>query len=275
MARKKKSSGISLGAILAIGALALVVFGAWKYCRNSATDPVEQDLTADLKYVKTDSSLTEQIIHYTGMDVSFNKDKHIPNWVAWELTRDETNGTVKRGNTFYCDDRVEGCPEPYEYSYCGYDRGHMAPAGDMKWSKEAMKDSFYLTNICPQLKSLNVGAWKRLEEKCRTWARADSAIVIVCGPVQTDNIREYIGDDNRIAVPKRFFKVILSPYAKPMRGIGFIMDNGYVKGGMQQAAVPIDEVERVTGHDFFSDLPDDIENQVESQCNFHYWSTIK
>ena len=90
----------------------------------------------------------------------------------------------------------------------------------------------------------------------------------------TDPIREFIGD-TRVAVPKRFFKVILSPNANPVRGIGFIMPNDKVPGGMQVAAVSIDEVERQTGHDFFSALPDDIENEVEQQCDFHYWSTIK
>ncbi|MDE5786515.1 MAG: hypothetical protein K2H98_08300, partial [Duncaniella sp.] len=59
------------------------------------------------------------------------------------------------------------------------------------------------------------------------------------------------------------------------RGIGFIMPNGKVPGGMQQAAVSIDEIERITGYDFFAALPDDIENKIESQCDFHYWSTLK
>ena len=150
----------------------------------------------------------------------------------------------------------------------------MAPAGDMKWSDEAMRHTFYLTNICPQMKSLNTGAWKRLEEKCRQWAKADSAILIVCGPVLTDSIREYIGD-SRVAVPERFFKVVLSPYTNPVRGIGFIMENGRVEGGMQRAAVSIDEVERVTGHDFFAWLPDDIEKKAEAECDFPYWSNIR
>lgn len=150
----------------------------------------------------------------------------------------------------------------------------MAPAGDMKWSDEAMRQTFFLTNICPQMKSLNTGAWKRLEEKCRQWAKADSAILIVCGPVLTDTLKEYIGD-SRVAVPERFFKVVLAPYANPVRGIGFIMDNGRVEGGMQSAAVSIDEVERVTGHDFFACLPDEIETKVEAECDFPFWSNIK
>lgn len=228
----------------------------------------------DLEIVVTPEDVPAEVIAYKGMTVSFNSKMHIPNWVSWELTAEETSGTVEREDNFACDEAVAGCPETWDYKYSGYDRGHMAPAGDMKWDKEAMEHTFYLTNICPQAHSLNNGTWKRLEEKCRQWAEIDGSIYIVCGPVMTDKITEYIGD-SRVAVPKRFYKVILSPNANPPRGIGFIMNNGKVDGGMQQAAVSIDEVERITGLDFFSSLPDEIENDVESQCRFHYWSTLK
>lgn len=275
--KNKSATGLSLGKIMVIAAIALIIFGAWKLCaRNNTPDRhvTSASHIDGLTEVVTEKSLPEQKISYPGMDVSFNSRMHIPNWVAWELTASEASGTEPRSGSFYNDPDVEGCPETYDYSYSGYDRGHMAPAGDMKWSKEAMRSSFSLANICPQVKSLNTGAWKRLEEKCRIWARADSSIIIVCGPILNDPIREFIGD-TRVAVPKRFFKVILAPYATPMRGIGFIMPNDKVPGGMQATAVSIDEVERVTGHDFFSALPDSIENEVESQCDFHFWSTIK
>lgn len=228
----------------------------------------------DLEKVIASNSQPSQMVDYEGFSLSFNKKMHVPNWVVWELTGEEVAGTYPRKDNFRGDDNVAGSAEKWDYSYSGYDRGHMAPAGDLKWSKKAMDESFYMTNMCPQAKSLNTGAWKRLEEKCRQWATIDGAIIIVCGPVLTDPINEYIGD-SRVAVPQRFFKVILSPYADEPRGIGFIMPNSKVPGGMQAAAVSIDEVERVTGLDFFSSLPDEIENKVESQCKFHYWSTLK
>lgn len=224
--------------------------------------------------VRTNPRLKSQEIEYEGFNMSFNPEAHEPNWVAWELTAQETTGSIPRYNKFSADPSVEGSAEKWDYNYSGYDRGHMAPAGDMKWSEEAMRQTFYMTNICPQAKSLNTGAWKRLEEKCRQWARADSAIIIICGPVLTDSITEWIGD-SRVAVPERFFKVILSPGANPPRGIGFIMPNGSLPGGIQKAAMSIDDVEAITGHDFFSALPDSIENAVESQNDFHFWSTIK
>lgn len=228
----------------------------------------------NLEKVIASNSQPSQMVKYEGFSLSFNKKMHVPNWVVWELTGEEVAGTYPRKDNFRGDDNVAGSAEKWDYSYSGYDRGHMAPAGDLKWSKKAMDESFYMTNMCPQAKSLNTGAWKRLEEKCRQWATIDGSIIIVCGPVLTDPINEYIGD-SRVAVPQRFFKVILSPYVDEPRGIGFIMPNSKVPGGMQAAAVSIDEVERVTGLDFFSSLPDEIENKVESQCKFHYWSTLK
>lgn len=275
--KRKQSQELGLGKILTFAAIIIICVAVWHMVTASAQKAGSGSSLADslqLTYVITNPQLQQREIDYPGMTISFNRSMHEPNWVAWELTADETTGTIAREKSFYCDESIEGCAETYDYSYSGYDRGHMCPAGDMKWSKESMHASFSLANICPQAKSLNTGAWKRLEEKCRTWAKADGSLIIICGPILTDPIREFIGD-TRVAVPKRFFKVILSPNANPVRGIGFIMPNDKVPGGMQAAAVSIDEVERQTGHDFFSALPDYIENEVEQQCDFHYWSTIK
>lgn len=275
---KRSGMEVSLGIILIVAASVLTSIAC---LRGNQTITSQEGKYIDfpdaeqLMHVATNTELRQQLVDYPGMKISFNSVMHQPNWVAWELTDEEVMGTVSRGDNFYCDENVEGCPETYDYKYSGFDRGHMCPAGDMKWSQEAMAASFSLANISPQAKSLNSGAWKKLEDKCRKWASADGAIIIICGPILTDSgIREFIGD-SRIAVPKRFFKVILSPNASPIRGIGFIMPNDRVVGGMQASAVSIDEVERQTGHDFFASLPDEIENEVEQQCDFHRWSTYK
>ncbi len=281
-AHRGKSAGIPLKAkVYMLGFAAVALFVAISAAGNlsGCSHPENGEPAgsyshiAGLDRVVTEPGTAEYLVDYTGMKISFNPKAHVPNWVAWELTGEKASGTVTRNQKFVADESVPGCAEPWDYSYSGYDRGHMAPAGDMKWNKKAMDESFYMTNICPQLNALNSGAWRTLEEKCRVWAMADSAIVIVAGPILTDKLTETIGDSH-VVVPKRFFKVILSPYSNPPRGIGFIMNNGKVEGGMQKAAVSIDEVEAITGHDFFSALPDDVENAVEAQCNFNYWSTL-
>lgn len=228
---------------------------------------------AALQIVSIPRSTPSEIIEYEGFTVSFNPKAHQPNYVAWELNEKEAYSTAfdRKNYDFASDPDVAGCATLQDYKNSGYSRGHMAPAADMKWSHEAMKNCFYLTNISPQKSDLNAGAWKSVEDKCRQWAKRDSSIIIICGPVLTDKLTQTIGA-TRVAVPERFFKVILAPYANPPRAIGFIMNNGYVEGGMQAAAVSVDEVERITGFDFFASLPDEIENEIEAECNFPLWS---
>lgn len=241
-------------------------------CSNVTSEQVHSDfLTNELMAVETNPSLEEVMVKYKGMTISFNSSMHVPNWVAWEITADKVDGDEPRTNKFICDERVRGCADDWDYKYSGYDRGHMAPAADMKWDKQAMEESFYLTNICPQAKELNRGSWQNLEKKCRGKALADSVVIVICGPILTDPIKERIGD-SRIAVPERFFKIILSPYKEKPEAIAFIMPNGKVDGGMQKCAVTIDSVESVTGHDFFYMLPTNIQDVIETQCNFNAWS---
>ncbi len=209
---------------------------------------------------------------YEGFDVSFNPDHKVPNYVSWELTADEARATDASRNdaAFNPDVTVDSSPTLDDYRNSGFDRGHMCPAGDMKWDVQAMRDCFLLTNMCPQAHSLNSGAWKSLEESCRNWAVRDSAIIIVCGPILTDKITRTIGN-GKVTVPERFFKVILAPYADPPRAIGFIMPNSTVRGGFQNTATTVDEIEAITGYDFFAALPDEIENRVESTADARTW----
>lgn len=229
-----------------------------------------------LMKVAVPAEITQQIVDYDGFTVSFNADAHQPNYVAWELLESELDGPVGRTNDFGVDENVAGSAELSDYRRSGFDRGHMIPAADVKWSQSAMEASHLLTNICPQDHRLNSGAWGALENNCRKWAKRDSAIIIICGPVLSDYMPRSIGGgDRKIPVPERFFKVVVAPFANPPRGIGFLMNNGVVEGGIQATAVSIDEVESVTGFDFFAALPDDIEEAVELQCAFHDWQRKK
>lgn len=212
----------------------------------------------------------EQIFHHSGYSVSYNEMWRLPNWAGYELTREKTKGTVPRATHFNPNPRVIGVSATnQDYANSGYDRGHLVPAADMKWSKQAMEESFYFTNICPQLHNLNAGDWKELEEKVREWAVKDSAIVVVSGPIVSKKPKR-IGV-NKVAVPKAFFKVILSPYAHPPQAIGFIMNNEKCNKPLRKYAVTVDSVEVVTGIDFFPTLPNEVEEKVESKYKLDYW----
>ena len=125
-----------------------------------------------------------QLIKRKGYTLSYNADYKTPQWVAWELTGKETKGKEERTDKFLPDPDVRGAKAySNDYTKSGYDRGHMAPAADMKWSKQAMAESFYMSNICPQNPNLNRGDWNDLEEKSRQWAKKYGAVYIACGPV--------------------------------------------------------------------------------------------
>jgi len=214
--------------------------------------------------------LSDRVVKYKGYTAHFNKELHIPNCVTYEITANEARGRRDRKGDFERDESVDGCPNWWDYRDSGYDRGHMAPAGDMKWDEQAMDETFYLTNICPQAKALNAGLWNDLEMKVREWARRDKSLIVITGPI-VDKDYKTIGQDMDIAVPDAFFKVLLSPKTNPMKAIGFICPNRACGGSLKSYAVSVDEVEERTGINFFNALPDDLETRVEANGNLYQW----
>lgn len=215
----------------------------------------------------------EQVIRHEGYTVSYNSEYRIANWVAYELTATEAKSKkTERSNKFVSDPQVKGATAMNEdYTRSGYDRGHLAPAGDMKWSAKAMRESFYLSNICPQKPKLNRGIWKDLEEQCRLWALDNGSLLIVTGPVITGDMKRL--GKNKVAIPKSFYKVLCYYTEKGYKGIGFLFENrDYKDNSLKSMVIPIDSVEKVTGIDFFPSIPDDQEKEMEATVDWSSWS---
>ena len=214
--------------------------------------------------------MEETILVRNSYTVSYNKDTKIPNWVAWHLTAEHTDGNVKRFGGFIEDENV---PKPRatndDYRRSGWSHGHMCPAGDNKWDETAMRESNLLTNICPQHATLNSGLWNRIEQDCRRWAKKHGEVYIVCGPILLNREHETIGV-NKVVVPEAFFKVILCLQGEP-KAIGFVVKNNTGAKKKDQYVNTVDEVERITGYDFFPSLPDSIEDKVEAYSNLEDW----
>lgn len=239
---------------------------------SQADTPI--DVTADTRWeLATQNLHPEQIIEHIGYTVSYNPAWHIPNWVAWELTAEETQGEIERSNHFLPDPLVNGDPVvTSDYSRSGYDRGHMAPAADMKWSEQAMTECFYMTNMCPQNHSNNAGDWKDLEELGRDLAVKYRAIYICCGPIVADSTVT-IGSARAIVVPSDLYKVFLRQKTNgTWTAIGFIMPNAAGNRPLMTYMYSVDEVERLTGIDFFYQLPDSVEATVEADYNISDWT---
>ena len=213
---------------------------------------------------------SEIILKRKGYTASYNKENKIPNWVAWQLTSDHADGVYKRTGGYQEDTEV---PKPRatkeDYDNTRWSHGHMCPAADNKWDKMAMTESNLLTNICPQDRSLNSGLWNKIEQDCRKWAKKFGDVYIVCGPVLLNREHETIGE-HKIVVPEAFFKVILCLKPKP-KAIGYIIRNNDGTKKRDHYINTVDEVERITGIDFFHSLPDDIEKEVEAYSNLEDW----
>ena len=202
--------------------------------------------------------------------VSYNHNTRQPNWVAWTLTRAHASGKLKRGD--FEDDMDMPSPKGTKADYfnTGFDRGHLCPAGDNKWSQKAMDECFLMTNMCPQTHALNAGVWNSIEQQCRTWAKKYGKVYIVCGPIFLNKQHRKLGK-NKVVVPDAFFKVILRTGKNP-QAIGFICRNQSAKGLQKKDFVnSIDEVERITGYDFFSKLPDNVERKIEAKADLSNW----
>lgn len=214
--------------------------------------------------------VSEQIIRKSSYIVSYNRDIKIPNWVAWHLTADHTDGPVRRMSNFYEEEQVASPRATLEdYRGSGWSRGHMCPAGDNKWSETAMYESFSLVNVCPQNASLNSGVWNSIEIDCRRWANRFGDVYIVCGPVFLNLEHETIGT-NDVFVPEAFFKVVLCLNGTP-KALGVICRNTDGNRKRDLYYNSIDQVERITGYDLFPALPDSIEEKVESYSNIDDW----
>ena len=214
---------------------------------------------------------TDVIIRHFGYTLSYNEKHEQANWVAYELTAAETRKAVNRSNDFQPDRAVNtGSATNEDYQGSGYDRGHLAPAADMEWSEQAMEESFYYSNMSPQVPGFNRGIWKKLEEQVRQWAIDNQDIYVVTGPVLEYNLPT-IGPD-KVSVPRYYYKVILDYTEPELKGIGFILPNASSTLPLQNFAVSIDSVEHLTGINFFPALPYKQEQAIEKTICIPCWT---
>ena len=214
---------------------------------------------------------TETVTQHSAYSLVYNHKHMQAKWVAYNLTYGNTVGGAERSSKFSIDPSISPrTAVTSDYTKTGYDRGHLAPAGDMKFSAQAMSESFYMSNVSPQLPGFNRGIWKKLEEQFRSWAPSSHPVFVVTGPVLTDPISSHIGQTCSISVPKRFYKIMLDT-ASPMRAIAFVLPNNSSTQPLSSFAMSIDEAERITGMDFFPKLNDPQEAKIEKTLILNQW----
>lgn len=216
------------------------------------------------------SSNCNQIIHHTYFSLSYCEEHEQAEWVAYKLKSEYFKG-VSRTDDFREDPKVEtGSATLDDYRNSGYDRGHLLPAGSMKHNLVAMSETFFLSNISPQRQEFNGGMWNNLEEKERQWTSKSDSLYVVTGGILNPGLEKIRG--TKVSIPKFFYKVMVRFKSGNIEGIGFIMENRKLTGNVLSYAVTIDEIEEVTGIDFFPFFPSDIENRIESELNLSRWN---
>ena len=213
---------------------------------------------------------SNDLVRHTYYTLSYNEKNEEANWVYYSLTDSMVlNGGGERSNKFKVDLLVAtGSAKSTDYTKSGYDRGHLCPAADMGFNSTAMEESFLMSNVCPQAPDFNRGIWKDLETEVRKWAKKEHRLYVVTGPIFKDD-KGTIGQDN-VVVPGYFFKIIYEETTKP-KIIAFVFPNRKSDRPLTDFAVTVDEAEKLTGFDFFSQLPDELENKLESRVDISGW----
>lgn len=220
------------------------------------------------------TSTTNQIIKHKYFAVSYSEKNEQPEWVAYKVSSKNYNKSTKRTNDYREDPLIKTkSASPKDYRKSGYDMGHLAPAHAMGYNHTSMSESFYLSNISPQKASFNRGIWRSLERKVEYWSSFKDSIYVVSGPI-LDNPIDQIGD-NEIAVPRAFYKTLVSFKDGEVRGIAFVIPNEKSKKSIYSYATSIDEIEKITRIDFYHDLDKLIQDKVEANIDVKKWVSIK
>ncbi len=238
-----------------------------------------EQLRADITNIglpKLDTS--DQLIQHKAMSLVYSEKHEQPKWVSHIITTDIRSGVQGRSNDFREDPFIGSGSSTetdyflktmkkdstFTYDGFGYDRGHLAPSADFRWSADALSESFYYSNMSPMLAEFNRDSWAKLEDVFRSYIyrNPETQLYMVTGPILSDDLPKIPRAQNNVTIPKQFFKVALD--LTNNRAIAFIMPNAKNENPLESYAVSIDEVEALTGIDFYHQLSDDIESKLEA-----------
>ncbi|MEQ8907559.1 MAG: DNA/RNA non-specific endonuclease [Vicingaceae bacterium] len=222
------------------------------------------------------------IINHSAMSLQYAEDHEQAAWVMHLISPKIAEGAEGRTNDFRPDTMVKSgtavetdyflrYQEEGEIKYdgYGYDRGHLAPSADFRWSKKALSESFFYSNMSPQLPEFNREAWAELESLVRSYVlRTGNELYVITGPLLKADLPKISRSQNELSIAENFYKVLLDPKAKV--GIGFLLPHQKCEATFSAYALPIDSIEALSGFDFYPDLDSSLEMSIESQADFYH-----
>lgn len=251
--------------------LSTIAFGFVLFC---GLEKGQQNLNSNQKdkdsnfYLPT--STTSQIINHNYYSLSYNEKAEQAEWVAYELKKDYIKNSNFKRPYFIEDPKVATQSADWRnYKKSGYDKGHLCPAADMEFNLDAYNDTFFTSNISPQLHEFNSGIWSRLEQKIRFWAVKYNGLLIVTGGVLKGSLKT-IGDEE-VVVPNYFYKIALNYSNGNCKMIAFLVPNEKSSKPIFDYVVAVDKIESITGIDFFPKLEDKLESNLEKNVDISSW----
>lgn len=252
----------------------LCIVGFWLfdnfYTPATYSSSEDKELTAEISKDFLPSSTTGVIVQHHYFTLSYSEKHEQAEWVAYNLDKKQLTYEDRKRPYFIEDPKVKTKSADWKnYRGSGYDRGHLCPAGDRRFSEYAYNETFYTSNISPQNQEFNAGIWNDLEKQVRYWCKKYGAITVITGGVLEDNLMSIGAED--VSVPNYFYKIIARKDGSTIKLIGFLFENKPSSATLKAKAVSIDEIERRTKIDFFKNLSDNLENKLESTIDTAAW----
>jgi endonuclease G len=229
-----------------------------------------------------------ELVQHSAMAIGYDCDYKMAAWVFHVLTPDVSFGSVTHTNDFRVDSTIS-CGTAIEQDYFlrnqredgtfqydgfGFDRGHLAPSADFRWSSKALSESYYYSNMTPQRPEFNRESWANLEGLLRTIVdREQKTFYVITGPVLHDSLPVIERSVHQLKIPELHYKIIVDASAENPRGMAFVMPNKRCDDRLSQYMVTIDSVERLTGLNFFPKLTPAQERKIEAIASFDAWET--
>ena len=264
---KLKKNFQSVLAFIVLLVLIFVLFSAFVLSKKESKAERQSHIFFD--YLP--KSTTNQIIKHDYFTLSYNEKYEQAEWVAYELKKSYVRSSNFDRPYFIEDSKVKTRSADWRnYKKSGYDKGHLCPAGDMEFAINAYNDTFFTSNISPQLHDFNGGVWNRLEQKVRYWATKYDGVYVITAGVLQPNLKT-IGQE-QVLVPNYFYKILLDNSNGQYKMIAFLVPNAKSNKPLYEFVVSVDSIEKMTGIDFFPKLEDKIENRLEKNSDYKAWS---
>ncbi|WP_343487979.1 DNA/RNA non-specific endonuclease [Allomuricauda sp. d1] len=251
----------------------ICVVGFWVFENFYTPDTYSNPASTSSSKIDTEllpKSNTGAIIHHDYFMLSYSEPHEQAEWVAYELKREHLTNDDRRRPYFIEDPKVKTKSADWRnYRGSGYDRGHLCPAGDRRFSEYAYNETFYTSNIVPQDKAFNTGIWNRLEQQVRYWCKNYGSLYVVTGGILHNNLYE-IGEED-VDVPEQFFKIIFRKDGKNTKVLAFLFPHRESQASLKRFLVSVDSLEKVSGLDFFHQMDESVQEKLEAKVNTAGW----